>query len=140
MVYRGDRGRSLCCPEPSNLSGGPLPLLYYACVGLSISLFLYYGAANLLANGMVAEFERFGLSRFRRMTGVLELLGALGLAVGLFLPPIAVVSAGGLSLLMALGVAARIRVGDAMLETLPAAVLGVMNLFILLSATGVLGS
>ena len=109
-------------------------------MGLSISLFLYYGTASLLADGMVAEFERFGLSRFRRMTGVLELLGALGLAVGLFLPAITVVSAGGLALLMALGVAVRVRVGDAALETLPAVVLGVVNLFILLFATGVVGS
>lgn len=127
-------------PEPSNRPDGPLPLLYYACVGLSISLFLYYGAASLLADGMVAEFERFGLSRFRRMTGVLELLGAVGLAVGLFLPTITVVSAGGLFLLMVLGIAARVRVGDAVLETLPAVVLGVVNLFILLVATGVIGS
>lgn len=109
-------------------------------MGLSISLFLYYGAASLVADGMVAEFERFGLSRFRRLTGVLELLGAVGLAVGLFLPAITVVSAGGLALLMALGVAVRVRVGDTALETLPAVVLGLVNLFILLSATGVIGS
>ena len=41
---------------------------------------------------------------------------------------------------MALGVAARVRVGDAALETLPAIVLGVVNLFILRSATGAIGS
>lgn len=139
-MYRGPRGRSLCSPEPSNRPDGPLTLSYYACVGLSISLFLYYGAANLLANSMVAEFERFGLSRFRRMTGVLELVGALGLAAGLFFPAMTVVSAGGLSLLMLLGVAARIRVGDAALEILPAVVLCMVNLFILISATRLLGS
>lgn len=139
-MHLGSRGVSFWLPEPSNLHDGPLHFLYYACVGLSISLFLYYGTASLLADGMVAEFERFGLSRFRRMTGVLELLGALGLTVGLFLPAITVVSAGGLALLMALGVAVRVRVGDAALETLPAVVLGVVNLFILLSATGVVGS
>jgi len=42
--------------------------------------------------------------------------------------------------LLALGVAVRVRVGDAALEILPAVVLGVVNLFILLFATGVVGS
>ena len=41
-------------------------LAYHLANGISIALFLYYGVACLLANGMVEEFERYGLSRFRR--------------------------------------------------------------------------
>ncbi|MEJ2539101.1 MAG: DoxX family protein [Gemmatimonadota bacterium] len=115
-----------------------MALLYQACVVLSVVLFFYYGTACLVADGMVAEFERFGLSGFRRLTGALELLGAIGLVVGYRVPVVTLVSAGGLTLLMVLGTVTRIRFRDSVAETMPAAILGLMNLYILLYALGVL--
>ena len=111
-------------------------LAYRVSTVLSIGLFLYFGFACLFANGMVAEFERFGLSRFRRLTGSLELLGALGLIVGYLLPVLQLLSAVGLALLMLLGVATRIRVRDSprdsLRETAPAVALLLVNVFIAL--------
>lgn len=107
-----------------------MTLVYYISTLLSIALFLTYGFACLFANGMVAEFERFGLSRFRRLTGSLEVLGAVGLLIGYTLPAIQLLSAVGLALLMLLGVATRLRVRDSLLETVPAAVLLVVNVYI----------
>ena len=107
-----------------------MTLVYQLSTALSIVLFLTYGFACLFANGMVAEFERFGLSRFRRLTGSLEVLGALGLIAGHVFPPLRLLSAVGLALLMLLGVAARLRVRDSLLETTPASVLFVVNAFI----------
>ena len=83
---------------------------------------------------MVDEFERFGLSRFRRLTGALELLGALGLLASYLFPPLTIAAAGGLTLLMILGVATRIRVRDPALVTLPAVLLLAANLYILVYA------
>lgn len=83
-------------------------LLYQACKVLSIVLFLYYGLAVLVSDAMVTEFERFGLLRFRKFTGVLELLGALGLVLGYFVPHFTIAAAGGLAVLMAAGVVVRI--------------------------------
>lgn len=111
-------------------------LVYQASTLVSVLLFLGYGIVCLTANGMAAEFERFGLRRYRMLTGALEVLGALGLVVGQWLPPVLVLSAGGLTLLMILGVVTRIRVGDSLVEMLPAAILGSMNLFIVLVAVG----
>ena len=102
---------------------------------LSVALFLFYGLSCLFADAMVDEFQRFGLADFRRLTGSLEVLGALGLVVGYFYPPLVPWAAGGLALLMALGVGVRVRVEDPWLETLPAAILFVVNLFICLYAT-----
>lgn len=99
---------------------------------LSIGSFLYFGFSCLFSNGMVEEFERYGLSRFRRLVGALELLGAMGLLAGYFLTPLTVAAAAGLSLLMLLGVATRIRVRDSLLETLPAILLLAANFYILL--------
>jgi uncharacterized membrane protein YphA (DoxX/SURF4 family) len=115
-----------------------MALALTASVLVSAGLFLIYGALCLFSNGMEAEFERYGLSRFRRLTGALEVLGGAGLLVGLRVPIVLVLASGGLALLMLLGVITRIRVRDPLLETLPATVLMVMNGFILLVASGAL--
>lgn len=109
-----------------------MTLAYHVSTVLSIGLFLYYGFSCLFANGMVAEFARFGLSRFRRLTGSLELLGAIGLIVGYLLPVLQLLSAMGLALLMLLGVATRLRARDSLHETAPAVALLMVNTFIAL--------
>ena len=43
---------------------------------MSSTLFPFYGIAYLSFEGMKRDFERFGLSRFRTLTGTLEMLGA----------------------------------------------------------------
>ena len=71
---------------------------YYASILVSSTLFLFYGIACLSFEGMKRDFERFGLSRFRTLTGTLEVLGALGLIVGQFWPTLVPLRAGGLAL------------------------------------------
>jgi len=94
---------------------------------LSLLTFLFYGSACVFAGSMEADFERFGLSHMRVLVGSLELLGALGLLAGYFYTPLVAVASGGLCLLMVLGVATRVRVGDPFVEALPALVLGLVN-------------
>ena len=101
---------------------------------VSAALFLVYGSLCLFSGSMKVEFERFGLARFRRMTGALEVLGGVGLLVGTRVPEVLLVASGGLALLMLLGVIARVRVRDSLLETLPAAVLMVANVWIVVVA------
>ncbi len=111
-------------------------LLYQACRILSVLLFLYYGLAVFVSDAMVTEFERFGLPRYRKPTGFLELLGAVGLILGYFVPHLTVVAAGGLTLLMAAGVVVRHRCRDSLVDALPASVMLLMNLFIVVYALG----
>ena len=101
---------------------------------LSILAFLGYGLVCLFSDHMAGEFERFGLSRFRRLTGLLEVLGGIGLLASYAIPPLAILASAGLTLLMVLGVLTRVRVRDSFLETLPALVLGALNLYILVEA------
>lgn len=112
---------------------------YYASLVISSTLFLFYGVACLFFEGMRSEFERFGLSRLRLTVGALEVLCSLGLVVGQLWPPLMALSAGGLALLMFVGVATRIRVLDSLAQTLPALVLLCINLFIAWVAVGQLG-
>jgi hypothetical protein len=114
-------------------------LAYVIATVLSVASFLWYGLACLLADGMVEEFERYGLSRWRRLTGALEVLGASGLLAGQFLPWLVPASAAGLTVLMLLGVITRIRVRDPWYETLPAAVLMGVNAYIVVYAVALHG-
>jgi hypothetical protein len=107
-----------------------MALAYGATALISAVLFLVYGALCLFSGGMEEEFERYGLSRFRRLTGALEVLGGLGLLVGLLFAEVMLVASSGLALLMLLGVIARVRVRDRLVETLPALLLLAANLFL----------
>jgi uncharacterized membrane protein YphA (DoxX/SURF4 family) len=113
-----------------------MTITYYITMISSSVLFLWYGASNLFNNGMVDDFERFGLSRYRRFTGGIEMLGAIGLLAGLLVRPLAVVSAAGLSLLMLLGIIARIRVRDPLVQLMPAVFLMIVNAYLALSPLG----
>ena len=115
-----------------------MPLTVQVAIGFSVGVFLYYGLDCLLSDGMVAEFERYDLSRYRRLTGALEVLGAIGLAVGLIIPVILAAASAGLALLMALGVATRVRVRDPLVEMVPALVLMLISAYILFHALAVL--
>lgn len=112
---------------------------YQAAKVVSIVLFLFYGAGCLFSRAMVREFERFGLSRFRRLIGGLELLGGLGILAGYLYPALTVVSASGLSLLMVLGLAARLRVQDSLLQMMPALILLIVNVFIVVAHLRIAG-
>ena len=97
---------------------------------LSVVLFLSYGVSCLFMGAMVEEFARYGLARFRRLVGLLEVLGALGLLGSLMIPLLVFPSTAGLAILMALGVITRVRVRDPWIEAIPASVLMVINLFL----------
>ena len=79
---------------------------------------------------MKSEFERFGLERFGPLTAVLELVGGLGLLIGLKYQLILVLSSAGLALLMLLGVSVRIKVKDTFMVTFPAILFMFLNAYI----------
>ena len=109
-------------------------LIFEASRILSIASFLFSGWICLASDRMVPEFERYGLAKFRRLTGALELLGALGLLVGYVIQPLVAISAGCMSLLMLLAVGTRVRIQDPLSHILPALLLGALNAFIFLYA------
>ena len=98
--------------------------------------FIGYGVSCLLSPGLVAEFERFGLARFRILTGWLEVAGGAGLLLGLRWPALGLVAALGLAVLMGLGVWTRIRTGDSIPKTLPAIAFLAINAALALYGVG----
>jgi hypothetical protein len=97
---------------------------------LSAIAFLFYGTACLFSQTMVGEFSRFGLSRFRVLTGALEVLGGVGLLAGFVFPLLTILASAGLTILMFMGFIVRIRIGDTWLQAAPAALLFFINLFL----------
>lgn len=79
---------------------------------------------------MRTEFDRYGLARFRSLTGVLEILGAVGVLIGLTVPTIGFLAAAGLSLLMLGGFAVRLRIKDSFLQTLPSFLYLILTLYL----------
>lgn len=98
---------------------------------LSGLVFIIYGFLCLFAGGMTKEFERYGLSKFRRLVGLLELAGGVGCLIGLKYPPLLIISTGGLTTLMILGTLVRLRLKDRLILILPALILLVINAIIL---------
>jgi hypothetical protein len=101
-----------------------------SCALLSSLAFLVYAISYFLSPHMKSEFERFDLKDFGLFVIVLEILGAIGLLVGLLYNPILLLSSGGLSLLMLLGLMTRIRMKDGFWVSLPAIALMILNGYI----------
>ena len=92
--------------------------------------FLIYGISYFSSPIMKSEFVRFGLEKFGTLTAILEILGGLGLFVGLMYHPFLWLSSGGLALLMFFGVIARLRVKDRFYDILPALFFLALNSFV----------
>ena len=108
--------------------------LFLVLVLFSSLSFLTYGIAYFKSPNMKSEFKRFGLEKQGMLVVILEVLGAIGLLVGLVVNPIMLISAGGLSLLMLLGVAVRLKIGDSIWVSLPAFSFMVLNAYIFYKA------
>ena len=83
--------------------------------------FLFFGLSCLFTRRMKKEFRRYRLSAYRQVTGILQLVGSVGLLIGwLYSLVLALSALAGLSLLMVAGVAVRIRIRDPWPALIPA--------------------
>lgn len=106
--------------------------LYFQVLLVTTALaFLLYGYNSLYFAPMIAEFNRFGLTSLqRRITGVMQILGALGLLLGLRYPAFGLAASSGLCLMMALGFGVRIKIKDSFLQAAPSFIFMILNGFI----------
>jgi hypothetical protein len=79
------------------------------------------------------EFKRFGLEKFTTLTGILELLGGVGLLVGLKFHFVLLISSGGLALLMLLGFGVRLKMKDGLWLSSPSLFFMLMNSYVFLN-------
>lgn len=94
--------------------------------------FIIYGLLCLFTDHMINEFARYRLTRFRKLTGALELLGGMGCILGYFYNDFLFsFSCGGLAILMTMGTIVRIKVSDPPIQILPAIILGFLNYYLI---------
>lgn len=79
---------------------------------------------------MEAEFIRYGIPQFRKLTGLLQLLGGLGIIIGFWEEPLQILSTLGLSLLMLFGVITRMIIKDSLIKTSPALFYCILNAYL----------
>ena len=106
--------------------------LYILLVLFSGVSFIIYGCLFFLSPQMRNEFTRFGLEKFATLNGILELLGGLGMLVGLKFSFILLISSGGLALLMLLGFGVRLKIKDGFWLTMPSLFFMLLNLYVFL--------
>ncbi len=81
--------------------------------------FIGYGVSCIFSPRMVVEFDRYRLGKCRVLTGVLQVLGAAGLLLGILYETVGMLAAAGLSLLMLAGFITRLKIRDPILLCLP---------------------
>ena len=94
---------------------------------ISAVAFLFYGVQLLSQPRLATEFERYRIPDARNLVAVLEILGGVGVLIGLRVPLLGAAAAAGLTTLMMMGLALRIRLHDTPRQMLPAALLAAMN-------------
>jgi hypothetical protein len=83
---------------------------------------------------MKDEFKRLNLEKIGLLTITLELMGSIGLLVGLIYQPLLIISSGGLALLMFIAILFRLKSKDTLWVSLPALFYMLLNLFIFVNS------
>lgn len=83
---------------------------------------------------MKNEFKRLDLEKIGLLTITLELMGSIGLLVGMLYNPILLISSGGLTLLMLTAILFRIKSKDSLQAILPALFYMLLNSYIFIES------
>lgn len=107
--------------------GARIMLLLVVLTLISGTAFAVYGYQTLFGLPPRGEFERYGMPKVRIFVGSTQLLGAAGLVLGIRYPLLGAAAASGLTLMMLLGLAVRLKIHDAPRLMLPAASFALVN-------------
>jgi hypothetical protein len=83
---------------------------------------------------MKDEFKRLNLEKIGLLTITLELMGSIGLLVGMLYNPILIISSGGLALLMFIAILFRLKSKDTLWVSLPAIFYMLLNFYIFIES------
>jgi len=98
-------------------------------------LFMLIGSMTVAGRKMFVEnFRRFGYPQwFRVVTGSLEVLGGLGLLIGIWLPWLAVLASAGLTLVMLGAASTHIRIREPLQKLVLPIVMGTLAIVVAVS-------
>jgi hypothetical protein len=82
--------------------------------------FIIYGLSSFKSKRMASEYKRWGFNKSRKIIGLFQLLGGLGLLLSFGYRPLLLVSSSGLLVMMFFAIMVRIKIKDPIIEILPA--------------------
>ena len=97
---------------------------------ISALSFFYYGLNSLFSKKMVVEYNRWGFEKYRKIIGSLQFLASLGLLAGFYFKVLISIVSFLLFIMMVVAIFIRVKVNDSIIETLPATMYAMLNLFI----------
>jgi uncharacterized membrane protein YphA (DoxX/SURF4 family) len=92
--------------------------------------FIVYGVNSFFSKRMISEYEKWGFKNQRVILACCQLLGGLGLLIGLVIPLMLSVASFLLMCMMLTAVFVRIKLKEGLIKMLPALLYVVLNLFI----------
>ena len=96
--------------------------------------FIFYGILAFVSKKMILEYNRWGYAELRFLIGALQLLGGLGLLLGLYFNLLIPLSSACLMLLMLAAIGVRINIKEQPIKMLPALFFAIINFLILINS------
>ena len=82
--------------------------------------FIFYGITSFFSKRMVSEYARWGYSKHRILLGCMQLLGGIGLLIGITNSTLLSVASFLLTFMMITAVFVRIKIKDSLINMFPA--------------------
>ena len=95
-------------------------LVHKILVIFTAASFLCYATSGLSTERMSIEFKRYGFADKRVVIAVSQILGAIGLLIGLIMPIAGILASAGFTGQMVYALVVRRRIGDSFVQSLPA--------------------
>jgi hypothetical protein len=93
--------------------------------------FIFYGINSFFTKRMVSEYARWGYSDHRILLGCIQLLGGIGLLIGITNSVLLSVTSFLLTFMMITAIFVRIKIKDSLTNMLPAIFYSLINFIIL---------
>lgn len=93
--------------------------------------FIFYGISSFFSRRMLTEYARWGYKDQRIILGCLQLLGGIGLLIGIINPVLLTVASFLLTFMMITAVFVRIKIKDNIIQMSPAIFYTVLNFIIM---------
>jgi uncharacterized membrane protein YphA (DoxX/SURF4 family) len=99
-----------------------LTLLLFSAIS-----FIFYGISSFFSKRMLSEYQRWGYSKQRILLGCFQVLGGLGLLIGIYNSVLLSVTSFLLTFMMVAAVFVRIKIKDTFVNMLPAILYTLVN-------------
>tara|TARA_B100000123_G_scaffold157557_1_gene116551 strand:- start:74 stop:424 length:351 start_codon:yes stop_codon:yes gene_type:complete len=92
--------------------------------------FIIYGYSSFMSKRMISEYSRWGFTDQRKIIGFFQLLGGIGLIVGIKVNILLFITSLSFIIMMLFAIVVRIKIKDGIVEILPAITYLFLNIMI----------